>query len=62
MSGRASGSYDEEEGVGEMTVPAAPLNGLLYGLASLERPWISVFGRLPVGVGLLILAGREERP
>jgi SAM-dependent methyltransferase len=60
LSGTASGSYDEEEGVGEMKVPAAPINGLLFALASLERPWISALRRLPVGVGLMVLAGRAE--
>ncbi len=60
LSGRASGSYDEDEGVEEMNIPAAPINGLLYALASLERPCISVLGRLPAGVGLMVLAGRGE--
>jgi SAM-dependent methyltransferase len=60
LAGRAGGSCEEDEVVGEMRIPAAPLNGLLYALASMERPWISLFRRMPLGVGLMILAGRAD--
>jgi SAM-dependent methyltransferase len=44
---------------GDMDLPAAPVNSILYHIFSLERLWI---GRLamPLGVSLIVLARRPE--
>ena len=51
---RAPRVGDEE--TGEIAVPARAINALLLALCSLEQAWIERMGRLPCGVGLIVLA------
>ena len=51
------------EETGEIAVPPHAINRLLLGLCSIEQAWIDRVGRLPGGVGLILLArAREARP
>ena len=44
--------------VAELGVPVAPLNRSLEALLGVEARWIERVGRVPVGVGVLVLARR----
>jgi len=44
------------EEAGELSLPSPWINRSIYGLMGLERAWISLVGRLPAGVTLLLLA------
>ena len=51
---RGSGRGDEE--TAEIAVPPPLINRTLLALCTLERMWIATVGRLPLGVGVIILA------
>ena len=53
---RTADSDLEAEDVGELRVPPAPFNRLLEWLFRAEAGWIQLGGRLPFGVGALLLA------
>jgi len=61
---RSSRTFAAEENVDvrELSIPAAPINRALEALMGLEGRWIGRGGRLPLGVGLLVLAQVEPRP
>jgi len=57
---RLRGAPVDDEETGEIAVPARAINRLLLALCSVERAWIERFGRLPCGVGLILLARARE--
>jgi hypothetical protein len=59
-SGRTESQVEDDEAAGELSLPPAWINRGLYGLLGVERFWVSRLGRLPVGVGVLILAQRTR--
>jgi SAM-dependent methyltransferase len=58
LFGWMAGAPDESEEVAEMRVPPRPLNRFLLRLSSLESRLIRAVGRLPFGVGLLVMAAK----
>jgi len=50
----------DDELVGELRQPPAWVNGAMLGLLGAERAWITRVGRVPLGVGALLVARRAD--
>jgi hypothetical protein len=60
-SGRTRRAISEDEAAGEMRVPPDWLNQALLALGGAERAWLRSLGRLPLGVGVVVLARTSHR-
>ena len=56
LRGTPEAGRDGHEETREIAVPARGINRLLLALCSLERLWIDRVGRMPLGVGVIVLA------
>ena len=50
----------EDEVVGELGLPPGWLNRAMAAVLGVERAWVTRVGRMPLGVGALLVARRNE--
>ena len=61
VTGRLRRPPREGEEVGELQIPPRWLNRGMLSLLKLERRWLRGLGRVPLGVGLIVVAARERQ-